>query len=181
MTIRTLIAMTLTTALFATGCQKKEEEKAAEEAAKAEAPAVDLAAEEQAIRNRSSEWMNYMNAKDSASVLNAVYSPDAVTVFGGNVSKGKEANQKALEEHAKKNPDAIFSWSSDSVKVAASGDMAVEKGNYYYDPDGDGRKSQSSGTYVTVWEKVDGEWRVTTDVAVEKSAEDEKPAEEPAA
>ncbi len=50
-------------------CAKKEEPKA-EAAAEPAAPAVDLAAEEQAIRTRSGEWMNYANSKDAASIAN---------------------------------------------------------------------------------------------------------------
>jgi uncharacterized protein (TIGR02246 family) len=171
---RTLIAVMLATALFATGCEKMKEEKEELEAKveKAEAPTADLSAEEQAIRNRSAEWMNFANAKDADSIVNGVFTPDAVTVFNKEVRSGSEDIKAGLEKNAKENPESVVSWTTDSVKVAASGDVAVEKGSYYFDPDGAaGKKDGISGKFVTVWEKVDGNWRVISDVAVESKAE----------
>jgi ketosteroid isomerase-like protein len=171
MTTRTLIATTLAAALFATACEKKAEEAAEAEAPAAQAPAIDVAAEAESIKNRSAEYMNYINAKDGASILSGVLAPDAIQVVGDSVRSGSDAIKKGMEEDFKKMPEAVWSWSSTDIKVASSGDMAVEKGNWYLDPDGPGKKSQTSGTYVTVWEKIDGNWRATTDVAVEKAAE----------
>lgn len=172
MTTRILIATTLASALLLGGCAKPQEEQTAEaEAPGAETPAVDLAAEEEAIRNRSAEWMNYANAKDSATIVNSIYSPDAIAAFEGEILRGTEELQAGIEKDFKDMPDAVLSWNTTSVKLAASGDMAVEKGDFYMDPDGDGRKPATTGNYVTVWEKIDGEWRATTDVAAEGSAE----------
>ncbi|MGH8129715.1 MAG: YybH family protein [Steroidobacteraceae bacterium] len=154
------------------GCAKPQEEP--KEEAKAEAQAVDLAAEEQAIRNRSAEWMNYANAKDVATIVNGIFSPDAIAVSGeGDVRRGSAAIQAGMEKDVKKNPDGVVSWTTTSVNVAASGDMAVEKGDYYFDPDGSGKKPATSGTFVTVWEKIDGNWRATTDVGAENPTEAE--------
>lgn len=167
-----LIAITLATALFAVGCQKQRDEAKAEaEAAKAEAPAIDLAAEEQAIKNRSAEWMNFANAKDVDTIVGEIYAPDAIAVMEGEVRRGTDALKAGIEKDLKKMPEAVVSWNTTSVKVAASGDMAVEKGDFYLDPDGAGKKDATSGNYVTVWEKIDGTWRATTDVAVEGLAE----------
>jgi outer membrane murein-binding lipoprotein Lpp len=63
---RTIIAAALAATFLLAGCAKKQE--APKEEPKAAAPVVDLAAEEQAIRNRSGEWMNYANSKDAASI-----------------------------------------------------------------------------------------------------------------
>lgn len=162
-----LIATTLVTALFVMGCDKAKEERQEEVPATEAEPAVDLAAEEQAIRNRSAEWMNYANSKDVASIVNGVFSPDAYAVFDKKVHRGSAAIQAAMDKQVKDMPNAVVSWNTTSVKVAASGDMAVEKGDYVVDPDGEGKKSAISGTYVTVWEKVDGNWRVTADVGAD--------------
>lgn len=170
MSKRTLIAAGIAAALFATACAKKEEAK---EEPVAEAPAVDLAAEEQAIRNRSGEWMNYANAKDVASVVK-VYSPDVVTVYDGNVDRGVAEVQGTLEQGVKENPDALISWSTTAVRVAASGDLAYETGNITLDPDGsEGKKPSTTGVYVTVWEKADGAWRVVADAGTENEKKDE--------
>ncbi|MEX0734223.1 MAG: nuclear transport factor 2 family protein [Steroidobacteraceae bacterium] len=169
MDTRKSIAAALAATLMLAGCAKTQEEP--KEEPKAEAPAVDLAAEEQAVRNRSAEWMNYANAKDVATIVNGIFSPDAIAVSGdGDVRKGSAAIQAGMEKDVKEMPDAVVSWTTTTVKVAASGDLAVEKGDYYFDPDGSGKKPATAGTFVTVWEKIDGNWRATTDVAAENAA-----------
>jgi uncharacterized protein (TIGR02246 family) len=166
---RTLFAMTLAAALFATGCAKKEEPKA-EPAAEAEAPAIDLAAEEQAIRNRSGEWMNYVNSKDAASIANGIFAPDAVLIADDKAHKGAAAIQAAMEAEMKAMPEAIVSWTSDQVRVAGSGDLAVETGSFTVDPDGEGKKPAVQGSFATAWAKVDGQWRAISDAGGENAA-----------
>jgi len=154
----------LAAGLLVTGCAKKEETPPPP--AEPAAPAVDVAAEEQAIRNRSAEWMNFANAKDIASVIQ-VYSPDAMTAYDGNVRRGVAEIQAAAEKGAKENPDSVIAWSTTGVRVAASGDLAVETGNITIDPDGEGKKPATTGVFVTAWEKVDGAWRVMADAGTE--------------
>jgi len=151
--------------IVATGCAKKEE--APPPAAEPAAPVVDLAAEEAAIRNRSGEWMNYANAKDIPSVIK-VYSPDVVTVYDGTVQRGVAEVQAGAEKGQKENPNSVIAWSTTAVRVAASGDLAYETGNITMDPDGaEGKKPATNGVFVTVWEKVDGTWRVVADAGTE--------------
>lgn len=157
--------------LVATGCAKKEEAPAP--AAEPAAPAVDLAAEEAAIRNRSAEWMNFANAKDIASVV-TVFSPDVITAYDGNVQRGVAEVQAGAEQGLKDNPDSVVAWSTTGVRVAASGDLAWETGNITLDPDGAaGKKPATTGVFVTVWEKVDGAWRVAADAGTENEKKDE--------
>src|SRR5262245_15822667 len=111
-----VLASAVATTLFAAGCEKADEEKTAETPAAEAPPAVDVAAEEQAIRNRSGEWMNYANAKDVASVVK-VYSPDVVTIYDGNVDRGVAEVQASAEGNVKDEPDRLISWSTTAVKV----------------------------------------------------------------
>lgn len=164
---RYLSALAIAAALFATGCAKKEEPK---EEPVAEAPAVDIAAEEQAIRNRSGEWMNYVNSKDAASIANGIFAPDAVLISDDKAYKGTAAIQAAGEAQIKEMPDAVVSWSSDQVRVASSGDLAVETGSFTVDPDGEGKKPAIQGSFVTAWAKIDGQWRAITDAGGENAA-----------
>jgi uncharacterized protein (TIGR02246 family) len=169
MSTRTLLAMTLAAAILATGCAKKEEPKA-DAPAEPAAPAVDLAAEEQAIRNRSGEWMNYANSKDAASMATKMYASDGLLISEDKAYKGAAAIQARYEEDIKKNPDAVISWTSDKVRVSSDGDMAVEYGNFSMDPDGEGKKPAVQGSFATTWAKVDGEWRVLSDAGGENAA-----------
>jgi ketosteroid isomerase-like protein len=164
---RSLSALAVAAALFATGCAKQEEPK---EEAVAEAPAVDLAAEEEAIRNRSGEWMNYANSKDAASIANGIFAPDAILIADEKAHRGSAAIQAAMEADMKASPDALVSWSSDQVRVADSGELAVETGSFNFDPDGAGKKPAIQGSFVTAWAKVDGQWRAITDAGGENAA-----------
>jgi uncharacterized protein (TIGR02246 family) len=165
MKTREIALAALVASIVASGCAKKEE--APPPSAEPAAPAVDIAAEEAAIRNRSGEWMNFANAKDIASVV-TVYSPDAITAYDGTVQRGQAEIQAGAERGLKENPNSVIAWSTTAVRVAASGDLAVETGNITVDPDGDaGKKPATTGVFVTAWEKVDGAWRVMADAGTE--------------
>jgi uncharacterized protein (TIGR02246 family) len=163
MNARYIALATLAIGLLASGCAKKEEAPTPAEEQAAAAPAVDLAAEEQAIRTRSGEWMNYANSKDAASIANNIFASDGILIADEKAHKGPAAIQAAMEAETKENPDMLISWSSEQVRVAESGDLAVETGSFSFDPDGDGKKSAINGTFVTSWVKVDGQWRALTD------------------
>ena len=138
------------------------------------APAVDLAAAAQAVRDRSAAWMRLTAAKDIAGVVNGVYTPNTVTLFDGEVDTGTAALQESMEDDLAEMPDATTSWSTTDVKVAASGDLAYELGTFLFDPDGAGPQPAGNGEFVTVWTKVDGTWRVAVDAGTQLKA-DESP------
>ena len=140
----------------------------------AQAPAVDLAAEAQAVRDRSAAWLQMAQAKDISGLVNDIYTANAVSMFDGEVRKGS-AVIRASEETRLAPPDQTFSWSATDVQVAKSGDLAYELGSFWFDTDGAGEQPVISGEYVVVWTKADGTWRV----AVESSTA-VKPPEAPA-
>ena len=168
MKLHAIIAAALAATVLLAGCAKKEE--APKEEAKAAAPAVDLAAEEQAIRARSAEWMNYANSKDVATIVNEVYAPDAIVIYDGNVRRGSAEIQASAEKDKAASPNSVISWTTTSVRVAASGDMALETGDVVLDVDGDGKKPATQGTFVTTWVKIDGKWRALADAGTENAA-----------
>ncbi len=164
---RTLTAAAIAATLMATGCAKKEEPPA-EPAV--EAPAIDIAAEEQAIRDRSGEWMNYANSKDAASIAGKIFAADGILIAEDKAYRGAAAIQSAMETEMKAAPNSLVSWTSDQVRVSGSGDFAIENGSFTFDPDGEGRKPAVQGTFATTWSKVDGEWRVLSDAGGENVA-----------
>ena len=167
MTTRTLILTALAASLLATGCAKKE----------AEAPAIDLAAEEQAIRDRSMEWLKFATAKDAAGIANSILAANSVTMYDGVINEGAAAVQAATEEGYTARPNSTTTWTTDEVHVAASGDLAYELGTATEDADGDGEAAPTTGRYVTVWSKVDGTWRAVADAGTQlKPAEAAAPA-----
>jgi len=153
------LAAALATAVVASGCAAK-------------APAVDTAAEAQAVRDRSAEWLKLAQAKDAAGIASGVYTSDAVTLFDGTIRHGAAEIQSGMEAETAAMPNATISWTTSDVRVSSSGDMAYETGSWTFDPDGDGEQPADSGEFVTVWVKVDGAWRAAADAGTSPKAEE---------
>jgi uncharacterized protein (TIGR02246 family) len=125
-------------------------------------PVVDLAAEEAAIRDLSAQWMASAQGQDAAAIAD-LFTAGGTTIFDGEMVMGPPAIQASSQADFDEQPDAVVSWTTNSVTVAASGDMAYERGAWTSDPDGPGDLGDVHGEYVTVWVKVDGAWKVAVD------------------
>ncbi len=149
------LAAALAAVTLMSGCAAKKDEAPA-------APAIDVAAEEQAIRARSAEWLAAAQAKDVAATM-TVFAPDAITLFDGQIRRGAAEIQAGQEKELAEAPDLQVTWTTTAVTVAASGDLAWETGEVAVDADGAGTKPATSGAFSTVWRKIDGAWRVVGD------------------
>ncbi len=159
---RKLILTAAACAALTTGCAQKAPEGAA----------VDLAAEAQAVRDRSAAWLQLAVAKDVVGIVNDVYTSNAVTLFDGNIRKGSAELQAGMEADNADAPNASISWSTTEVQVAKSGDFAYELGTFTFDPDGADAAPAVTGEFVTVWSKADGSWRAVADAGtIRKAAE----------
>lgn len=124
-------------------------------------PAVDLAAEEQAVRDASAQWMQAVQAKDWAAAA-AFFAPDGMT-FPEN--QAPLAGPAAIQAHSEATAAAMpgtISWVTDKVVVASAGDMALEIGTWTMTSD----TAPDTGKYVTVWQKIDGQWKALADMGV---------------
>lgn len=126
------------------------------------AQAVDLAAEEQAVRDSSMQWLAAEQGRD---LLTAMSFMDAnvTAIFDGTIQRGRAEVEAAKEAIWDENPDATIEWATKSVHVAASGDLAYEMGVWTTDPDGLDDPEAEIGEFLTVWKKVDGQWKVVAD------------------
>ena len=167
MLTRTLFAMTLAAALFATGCAKKEEPK---EEPKVEAPAIDLAAEEQAIRNRSGEWMNYANSKDAASIASGDLCARCGHGFRRQGLQGIGCDPGRLGSANQEDAGRGRQLDVGPGPRRQFGDLAVETGSFTVDPDGEGKKEAIQGSFATAWAKIDGQWRAISDAGGQNAA-----------
>jgi uncharacterized protein (TIGR02246 family) len=138
----------------------------------AKEPAVDVAAEAQAIRDASSAWLTAAQAHDAATI-DGLFAADITTIFDGEINEGLEAVQASRADEWASQPDAIVTWTTTSVDVAASGDLAFERGHWTSDPDGAGEAPEEHGEYLTVWKKIDGQWKVLYDTGTAIKAEEE--------
>jgi len=142
----------------------------------AEEPAVDVAAEAQAIRDASAAWLAAIEARDGATI-DGFFSADITTIFDGKIRHGLAEIQAARDEQWAEQPDSTVTWTTTAVEVAASGDLAFERGNWSEDPDGAGEMPEVYGEYLTVWKKIDGQWKVLHDAGTTLKAEEEAPSE----
>jgi ketosteroid isomerase-like protein len=131
-------------------------------AQQAATPAADLATEEQAIRDASAQWLAAVQAKDWAGAA-ANFAPDGVA-FPENRDPlvGPAAIQANAEAEAAAMPNATIGWTTDLVVVAASGDLAYESGTWTMTNEG----KQDTGKYITVWRKLEGQWKAIGDMGV---------------
>jgi uncharacterized protein (TIGR02246 family) len=166
MASRQLLLAALAASLGVAGCAKPAPE----------APAIDLPAEAQAVRDRSAAWMHLSQARDVAGIVDGIFTADAVTIGDGNIRKGSAEIRAAFEAESAASPNSTISWTTNHVHVAGSGDLAYELGSFSFDRDGAGEAAAEEGEYVTVWTKVDGTWRAAVDAGTAR-----KPAESAAA
>ena len=181
-----LLALALL-ALLTSACTTKDDAAAGQSADSAAAGAgaptdarpVDLAADEQAIRKGSQDWLAAYRRRDVDGVI-ANYADDAVAVYGGKVLTGRAAIRKNLEDELarvdKERPGFTPSWETTAVHVAQSGDLAYETGTYE-DVWNEG-KSRERGQFLTVFRKVDGQWKVAQDMTAAEPTS--SPARQPA-
>lgn len=149
----TLAAMGMLAMGLAAGCVQKP----------AEAPAVDVAAEAEAIKALSVEWAALWNNRDATGIVDRFMAEDAYGNFDGKVLQGSAAMLANMQDEFTQMPDSTLSWETAKVQVASSGDLAYERGSWTFDPDGAGDVPAANGEYLTVWSKADGSWRVVAD------------------
>ena len=128
----------------------------------AAAPAVDLAAEEQTIRDSSMQWLAADQGRDMLTMMSFI-DADMISVFDGQVERGRAAVEAATQARWEADPDGTLEWATSSVHVAASGDLAYELGVWTADPDGLADPASETGEFVCVWKKDDGEWKAAVD------------------
>ena len=142
----------------------------------AEEPAVDVAAEAQAIRDASAAWLQALQARDAATI-DGFFAANISTIFDGKINEGLAEVQATREEDWASQPDSTVTWTTTAVEVAASGDLACERGNWTSDPDGAGEAPEEHGEYLTVWKKIDEQWTVLYDAGTTIKAEEEAAGE----
>ena len=139
-------------------------------------PAIDLAAEEQAIRDASAAWLMAHQERDAA-MIDSLMAADITTIFDGEIHQGLAAVQTSRAEEWAMYPDFTLAWTTSDVGVAASGDLAYEHGHWTADPDGAGEAPEEHGQYLTVWKKIDGQWKALYDTGTVIEAEGEAEGE----
>jgi len=118
--------------------------------------------DERAIRAMGDEWQSAINAHNVDRVV-AVHTPDAIYMLSHQPLISGIAAIRAGWSEALKLPNYTVHWTPTKIDVA-SPRVATEYGTYTESYNGpDGKRVTDGGNYVTIWHKVNGQWRVALD------------------
>ena len=130
----------------------------------AAAPKPDLAAEERAIRDLDARWLKAAQSRDATAEA-AMFANDGVA-YREHVDPlvGPAAFQTYQTKFYADNPKANVTWATDTIRVAESGDLAVQTGETRLTGLGAKGDGEARVRFVTVWKKVNGEWKAAHDI-----------------
>lgn len=127
-------------------------------------PKADTKSDEQAIRSVSKKWLELTKSRDAAGCA-ALFANDGIEYrMNKEPLVGPEAVKKQFLSEYELNPKEQVDWSTERVEVSSSGDLAVEYGKFNITGLGKDGKESDYGKYVTVYRKVNGEWKVAADI-----------------
>mgnify|MGYP006298607401 FL=1 len=128
----------------------------------APSPQVDLAGEAQAIRDLDAELSRAAQSRD-AEAFGTFFAEDAIQLPPGSPSlEGRAAIQKSAAGLLGSGADLRFETLE--VRVSSSGDMAFSRGRFYLNLETPSGPVRDQGSYLEIWEKVGGQWQITTDI-----------------
>jgi len=125
-------------------------------------PDTDMAAEAQAIRELDGALTEAAQTQDALAFA-AFFAEDAVQM---PPNAPRLEGRFAIQESA----SGLFAAGADlrfetlEVRVSSSGDMATSLGKYFLTMDSPGGAIKDEGSYVEVWQRVEGEWKITADI-----------------
>ena len=115
-----------------------------------------------AIRKLANQWDDAIRAKDIDKIL-SLLAPEAVGLYANEpVRVGTDGFRKSNEEWFAKN--IIFSsWKTKIDTIIVSGNLAYNRGTYHYSLNVNNKPVETSGKWVTVFKKINGQWEAVVD------------------
>ena len=121
-------------------------------------------AEAETIRGLSRQWAVADSMRDVARAV-MFYAPDAVEMASNTrLVRGRDAIQRWYESWLL-DPKNRIEFATEVVEVAEAGGMAYERGTYRFFTKTPNGEDEDVGKYLTVWKKIDGQWKVVADMA----------------
>jgi ketosteroid isomerase-like protein/quercetin dioxygenase-like cupin family protein len=118
--------------------------------------------DEQLIRALDSAWLAAFTARDTVR-LATFYTPDALGMYPNMAMvRGAPAIIRAYRELSAM-PALKFSTTTTGVRVAKGGDLATSTGTYRMSSNSPNGPVVDSGSYVTVLQKINGQWKVVNE------------------
>jgi ketosteroid isomerase-like protein len=131
----------------------------------AQPPPVDTRADVDALRNIEAQWITLIKARDIDKMLSLA--APAVVLMGPNapLSVGHQALREGFESWLSDTlVSKTFSSTTDTVEVAASGDLAYIRGTNRYSFNTSKGPVNGVDKWVTIYKKIDGKWKATVDI-----------------
>ena len=120
--------------------------------------------EEAAIRAIGQEWQRAVVARDVDKIV-SIFAPDVVIMTpNAPVTRGLPA-ARALWTAEVNTPGLAVSWAPTQIEIT-SPTTAAEIGTYNVAFDGPNGRITDTGSYVSHWRKINGQWRMTSDALV---------------
>lgn len=124
---------------------------------------VDLAAEEQKIRELNRQWVEWVEAKNVKAIADLYAEDGLIMPPNATQAEGPEAVGKVWESITQL-PEVEMSFEPTTIEVAQSGDMAYDIGAYSLSFAGDQGQVEDQGKYVVVWVREGEDWKVAADI-----------------
>ena len=132
------------------------------------APQPDLAADERAIRELAARWQKALLDRDAATQA-SMFADDGLSYHDGQEPLVGPAAILEWEQNAvTRHPKAKITSTTKELRIAAAGDVAIQSGEGQLTDLGDNGEDHTvrKQRFVTVWKKVNGQWKVAHDIAV---------------
>lgn len=119
--------------------------------------------DEAAIRALSDQWQRDIATQNVDAVV-ALFTPDAQIMMSHAPVATGSAAIRGMWGEVIRTPGLNLSWTPTKIEVV-SPTRAIEYGTYTDSWDTPQGKANDAGTYVTIWHKINGKWRVALDMA----------------
>src|SRR4051812_26710014 len=119
---------------------------------------------EREVRAASSAWQRFIAAQQTDSIV-ALHLPNAIVMMANSPPIMGSNGIRAGWGDIVKLPNLSMHWTPQHIEVI-SPTAAQEFGTYTDSYDGPNGKESDAGTYITLWKKVNGKWRVALDAPV---------------
>lgn len=117
-----------------------------------------------AIRLLSNQWQKDIAAQNIDAIV-ALHAPDAVVLMSHEkVAKGPAMIRARWKEGAA-TPGLVLHWTPVKIDVV-SPTVATEYGTYTESYDTPQGKGTDEGSYIVIWNKINGKWKVALDAPV---------------
>lgn len=124
---------------------------------------VDKSADMEAIQKLSDEWTRAIISRDVDRILTG-YAVHAVQMQGKiPILSGHQAIRSWYESWIN-DTTMTYTAQTKAIDIADSKDLAYERGVYCFSFKTPAGHTDQIGKYLTVWKKIDGQWKVVADI-----------------